>query len=209
MWLNGKPRFTSCCCLHQWPLGCCFSWQKPLCFQKKGRTPNNLDIFSIYPDPHSGIYKSRLCFRLLFLPSFSFYEDLQSNRNPSLAVSHFQRTFLPLPCSERSLSPFFGICATSCHFSPGYFFVWLVFHFFFSVSLLLFNILLLLFCLLSSCHLPLPFWTSSLLPPTRRAGPTRSGCQTFQLWGWRVSSISGQPSPVSDYPHHGIFLPCI
>lgn len=190
--------------------GCCFSRQKSLCFQTKRRTPNNLVIFSIYPDPHSAICKSRLCFRLLFLPLFSFYKGLQSNRNPSLAVSRFQRTFLLLSCSERSLSPFFGICATSCHFSPGYFlFGWYFISFFcLSPPFLYFVTLSLSLVFLSPAISILNCLFSNLLEGQVQLDQAAKLALKF-LWGWRVSSIPGQPTPVSDYPHHGIFLPCI
>lgn len=134
MWLNGKPSFISCALTEVLAVSVSGLWGAVsadrscyVCRRKEEEGSNNLDLFSVCPDPHSGICKSRFCFRLFFLPSFSFYEGLQSNRDTSLAVSLFQGTFLLLPCSEMSLCPFFGICATSCHFPPGVFCVFVSF----------------------------------------------------------------------------------
>lgn len=167
--------------------GCCFSRRKSPCFQKKRRTPNNLVIFSIYPDPHSAICKSRLCFRLLFLPLFSFYEGLQSNRNPSLAVVsrelsscflalkghwvHFLVSVLPPVISHQDIFCLVGIS------------------FFFFLSLPSFSIFCYSFsvsCLPVTCHF---HFELPLLQRTRRAGPTRSGCQTGFEISLRLESL--------------------
>lgn len=65
--------------------------------------------------------------------------------------------------------------------------------FLFSVSLLLFYILLFphftLAFFLPLVFLPVPFWNVSLLLPTRRAGPNRSGCQTGFWISLRMESL--------------------